>query len=105
MTDRLKKIGHTMTVNGVANTILSVAQGVAATVIMNKDDEKTPHDRMELCRACDFIRGANPENTARDRPWCGVCGCDLKAKTAIKEQRCPLGSEDYPEVAHLQQQW
>jgi len=105
MTERLKAIGRTVSTNGVANTISSVAKGIAATVYSDDIKKNTARHRLEQCRKCPFIRDADTQNTAHDRPWCGVCGCDLKAKTALMDHHCPLGTASYPEVAHLQQQW
>lgn len=38
-------------------------------------------ERMNLCRICKHQK----------RGWCNECGCNLDAKTRVKEEICPIG--------------
>lgn len=48
----------------------------------NKDISDLSENRMKYCRNCSYFT-----NTGQ----CAYCGCFLKLKTKIKEEKCPIG--------------
>ncbi len=52
-------------------------------------DEKTMHERIDICVACpQYITGS----IGPDR--CGVCGCGMKIKVRLAVASCPLKKWD-----------
>jgi hypothetical protein len=46
-------------------------------------DEKTVNERRNICSECEYLD--------KQRNRCKKCGCMLKAKTAFKGTKCPIG--------------
>lgn len=60
------------------------------------DETKKMSDlRFADCLLCAHTPRPNDTNTKgpglRDNKYCNACGCDMEAKTTVKEATCPIG--------------
>lgn len=53
----------------------------AKTKSSKKDIEEISDYRWGICGGCEDLNGKK----------CGICGCDLDAKTRAKSAKCPIG--------------
>jgi len=62
-------------------------------MIFEQADKELKEKRREICNDCPKKRGKFKllGITFAKRDQCVVCLCDIKNKTAIKLERCPIG--------------
>jgi rRNA maturation endonuclease Nob1 len=58
------------------------AENFAASMLSNKVTEEIQQERYNICTSCDKLY--KPTDT------CKVCGCFMKVKTWMPEQKCPI---------------
>ena len=71
------------------HTIKDLAKATKDMILKQYVDEETAEKRIEICLKCPHIHGNR----------CGLCGCFMRKKAALRSSNCPIGkwsSSEFP---------
>jgi hypothetical protein len=72
--------------------LLWIKDGISKLTGKESESQKLYRQRIKICRVCKFKRYNDTEMCVIPfSECCGLCGCTLRLKLRLKEEKCPIG--------------